>query len=497
MNKLQKLFKLPYSKLESYLVNNIQYGYKGNELCSMMNPLTLPVNYIPQTPNELLESLCGLSFDVVELVKAYMEDHGHEVETYILYYSDQKNTYALGFAITKMYGMWHLCPSNNPEKLLEYPIHSDKEEMLKLIYKEFQDKIKRKHKNIDILNFYFDKYDYNYEQNISFLENVLDLSKEKLIRKEYSSMSIVLCKNKILTLITSDNKYVLPKGHIEGEESTLETSIRECKEETGVELTEEDHLAEIKGFGYSFKGANCKYYTNSTFYEIFKVGQIDKHINVHIFNVEEERATHISEPENFKFAQWIDIDDFKHFNSYKNQKQIVEKALKIQKARVIFTIPSIKYAKQLQKFRQEMLEEETHINGSRGLHHYENINDWLEKLSNTNLDENHVPSSVYLLVDYDTSKILGIIDIRHYLNDSLKKLGGHIGYSVVPSERQKGYGKLMLELALVQCDNLNIKEVLITCDNDNFASASVIISNGGKEISSDNPGIRKFIIKRD
>ena len=93
MNKLQKLFKLPYSKLESYLVNNIQYGYKGNELYSMMNPLTLPINYIPQTPNELLESLCGLSFDVVELVKAYMADHGHEVETYILYYNDQKNTY--------------------------------------------------------------------------------------------------------------------------------------------------------------------------------------------------------------------------------------------------------------------------------------------------------------------------------------------------------------------------------------------------------------------
>ena len=88
---------------------------------------------------------------------------------------------------------------------------------------------------------------------------------------------LVYYNKQILTLITSDNKYVLPKGHIEGEESTLETSIRECKEETGVELTEEDHLAEIKGFGYSFKGANCKYYTNSTFYEIFKdFGVIEK-----------------------------------------------------------------------------------------------------------------------------------------------------------------------------------------------------------------------------
>ena len=85
MNKLQKIFQLPYSKLESYLLNNIQYGYKDSDINSMMNQLTLPINYIPQTPNELLESLCGLSFDVVELVKAYMENHGHIIETYILY----------------------------------------------------------------------------------------------------------------------------------------------------------------------------------------------------------------------------------------------------------------------------------------------------------------------------------------------------------------------------------------------------------------------------
>jgi predicted acetyltransferase len=62
----------------------------------------------------------------------------------------------------------------------------------------------------------------------------------------------------------------------------------------------------------------------------------------------------------------------------------------------------------------------------------------------------------------------------------LKNLGGHIGYSVRPSERQKGYATKMLSLVLKKAQALGITHILITCSDDNIASARVIEKNGGK-----------------
>ena len=73
-----------------------------------------------------------------------------------------------------------------------------------------------------------------------------------------------------------------------------------------------------------------------------------------------------------------------------------------------------------------------------------------------------------------------MIDIRHYLNEYLTQVGGHIGYGVRKTERNKGYAKQMLKLALEKCKELKIKRVLITCDEDNIASEKVILSANAK-----------------
>jgi predicted acetyltransferase len=75
--------------------------------------------------------------------------------------------------------------------------------------------------------------------------------------------------------------------------------------------------------------------------------------------------------------------------------------------------------------------------------------------------------------------MIGITHLRHRLTDPLRKEGGHIGYNIRPSERRKGYGTKILELALDKAREIGLKRVLVTCDTDNVASGKIIRKNGG------------------
>ena len=75
--------------------------------------------------------------------------------------------------------------------------------------------------------------------------------------------------------------------------------------------------------------------------------------------------------------------------------------------------------------------------------------------------------------------IVGAVNIRHYLNESLLLNGGHIGDGVRPSERRKGIATGMISLALEECRKLGIEKVLMVCDKDNIGSAKSIVNNGG------------------
>jgi predicted acetyltransferase len=103
----------------------------------------------------------------------------------------------------------------------------------------------------------------------------------------------------------------------------------------------------------------------------------------------------------------------------------------------------------------------------------------LERNKNTKLYKPHlVDQTTYILVD-EEDHIYGGTNLRHELNEGLLTHGGHIGYLIRPSERMKGYGSLILKLALEKCVERGIDKALVTCREENIGSAKIIEKNGG------------------
>jgi len=86
---------------------------------------------------------------------------------------------------------------------------------------------------------------------------------------------------------------------------------------------------------------------------------------------------------------------------------------------------------------------------------------YLERLENKSTTGGWVPDSVFFLLDDERNRLLGAVNIRHYLTDALLKDGGHIGDGIRPSERRKGYATKMIHLALEECRKLGIDRVLL------------------------------------
>jgi predicted acetyltransferase len=74
---------------------------------------------------------------------------------------------------------------------------------------------------------------------------------------------------------------------------------------------------------------------------------------------------------------------------------------------------------------------------------------------------------------------VGVGKLRHALNDQLRKSGGHIGYSIRPSERGKGYGTMMLAELLKKAADMGMNELMLTCEPNNVTSRKVIEANKG------------------
>jgi predicted acetyltransferase len=93
------------------------------------------------------------------------------------------------------------------------------------------------------------------------------------------------------------------------------------------------------------------------------------------------------------------------------------------------------------------------------------------------LRDGRVPAT-FLVADVQ-GEIVGRSSIRHRLNPFLEHEGGHIGFGVLPHARRRGYATEILRQSLVIARSLGIRRALLTCDDDNVGSATVIETCGG------------------
>ena len=146
--------------------------------------------------------------------------------------------------------------------------------------------------------------------------------------------------------------------------------------------------------------------------------------------------------------------------------------------------PSTAYVEQILSYRQELLDNGSSMDGCGSLRCLENPNEWLEQVDSLSCTDtvpsNWVQSTQFICIRELEDKLVGMIQIRHYFNEFLEHFGGHIGYSVRPSERKKGYASKMLHDCLPYCKKIGLNKILITCLDDNEGSRKAILANTGK-----------------
>lgn len=174
--------------------------------------------------------------------------------------------------------------------------------------------------------------------------------------------------------------------------------------------------------------------------------------------------------------------------------------------RLVF--PDITYKEKATEYIQEFYDYGSEINGSGSLDRYlkeSTYEEWLKKVQSdidiANVTDSRVPALTYFYVREEDDRIIGMINMRLSLNDFLRKEGGHIGYSIRPTERRKHYATNMLKAGLKVYDTIGIKDVLVSCDKENPASAGVIRNCGGilkDEFYSEvfQETIQMYVIKR-
>ena len=102
---------------------------------------------------------------------------------------------------------------------------------------------------------------------------------------------------------------------------------------------------------------------------------------------------------------------------------------------------------------------------------------YFETSKGVGLKPGYVPDTWYLL--WDDGKAVGLFKLRHYLNETLRNGGGHIGYGVRKGFRGRGYGTRGLAMMIEKARAVIPEdEIYMSVNKDNPASLKVMLNNG-------------------
>ena len=145
--------------------------------------------------------------------------------------------------------------------------------------------------------------------------------------------------------------------------------------------------------------------------------------------------------------------------------------------------PTSEYASQIAEYRQEFLDEGGSMDGCGPQRRFDDPEEFIQLCRDyedpETVPSHLVPATQFIFVRKSDNRLVGMLQVRHKFNDYLEKYAGHIGYSVRPSERRKGYAKEMLKMALPFCREIGLDKVLISCIDGNIGSEKTILANGG------------------